>query len=255
VNLPLSAQRSARAAVGAAVGAALAARAPTEQSPTPFSADCQTILICTLLGVAIGTSSCTNRVQIPKAALPSKIEKSSPLAQSISSKQSAIFEAVAPCDAQAEAAVSEGCVSAWRKALAGDEEGAMAQLHDLDKKYPGLQTTRFMMGQVSERVGKKGESLQYYREAAKGADFNTIHIFKFAEALRTTGDAKGAIVEYRRLLSLLPDFPEGKLGLAKSLLAIDKKSKEARQKVEEVLAQDPHNSDAKALLAKIGDSK
>src|SRR5262249_16701804 len=144
-------------------------------------------------------------------------------------------------DGEAEAAVSSGCVEAWRKCLRGDQEGAIKQLKELDKQYPRVSTVHFMLGQVMERGGKKQEAIKYYRDAVRQADFDSMHLFKLAEALRTTGDAKGSIPYYRKLLQGASDipagksdpakyleFPPGQLGLAKALLKIDPNSEEAK---------------------------
>src|SRR6266404_8209843 len=96
-------------------------------------------------------------------------------------------------DQEAEEALSEGCVAAWRKALKGDEPGAMKQLQDLDKRYPKAITVKFMMGQVEEHSGKKAQAIKYYQDAVEKSSFNSMYLYKLAESLRTTGNARGAV--------------------------------------------------------------
>lgn len=135
-------------------------------------------------------------------------------------------------DMAIEGEVSSGCVEAWRKGLKGDEKGAMKQLNDLSQRYPNVGTISFMKGQILDHLGKKEQAIAFYQQAITGKEFSTIHIFKLAEALRVTHRDKEAIEQYNRLLAAAPDFVPGKLGLAKSLLAVDKNSKQAREQLE-----------------------
>jgi len=169
-------------------------------------------------------------------------------------KQSS-FEA----DMTVEAEVSKGCVEAWRKALAGDKKGALAQLDQMSQQYPNISTITFMKGQVLDHCGDKKEAIEFYRKSVTNKEFSTIHIFKLAEALRATNQNQEAAVEYRRLLTMAPDFPPGKIGLAKALLATDKKSAEARKELESVAdnGEDIDKKEAQKLLAQMnaGSSK
>jgi tetratricopeptide (TPR) repeat protein len=156
---------------------------------------------------------------------------------------------------EAEEAVSEGCVQAWRKALHGDEEGAMKQLTELDNKYPKVITVRFMMGQVKEHVGKKKEALQYYRDAVGKSRFNSMYLFKLAEAERTAGNAKESIQHYRQLIQMNPQFVPGKLGLAHALYDVDATSSEVRKELKEVLAIEPDNKEAQEFQRSLDKGK
>jgi tetratricopeptide (TPR) repeat protein len=148
---------------------------------------------------------------------------------------------------EAEEAVSEGCVEAWRKALKGDEEGAMKQLKELDKKYPKVITVKFMMGQVEERSGKKQEALKYYRDAVEKSRFSSMYLFKLAEAERTAGNAEEATKHYRQLILQNPQFVPAKLGLARALYDMDAKSPEARKELKEIQTLEPENKEAQEL--------
>lgn len=150
-------------------------------------------------------------------------------------------------NAEVETAVAEQSLIAWRKALSGDEKGSLALLDKLDEKYPNILTLKFMRGQILEHFGKKKEALKYYQMAVTGNEFSSIKLFKLAEIKRTTGDAKGAVEDYRLLVQRAPDFAPAKLGLAQSLLALDKNSEEGKKLVEEVLAAEPANKEAKAI--------
>jgi predicted Zn-dependent protease len=154
-------------------------------------------------------------------------------------------------DMAIEGEVSDGCVQAWRKALKGDEKGAMAQLDEMSKKYPKVVTVTFMKGQVLDHLGRKAEAAKYYRAAVTDKEFSTIHCFKLAEALRESHQNKEAADEYRRILKSAPEFVPGKIGLAKSLIATDKHSPEARQQLEDAQKIDPKSAEVKQLLQSI----
>lgn len=146
-------------------------------------------------------------------------------------------------------AVSDGCLHAWRTAVAGDEKKAMAELNALIKKYPGTSTVYFMMGQVEDKFGKKKAAAKYYRDAIGNSKFNAIYLFKLAESLRTGGDFKGAIEKYRDMLKLSANFAPAHLGLAKALFALDPHSSEALDHVKLVLDQEPENQEANKIFS------
>jgi tetratricopeptide (TPR) repeat protein len=146
-----------------------------------------------------------------------------------------------------EAAVSDRCLEAWRKEIKGDTKAALSQLDELEHLYPRSNTVSMMKGQVLEHSGNKKEAIQYYRAAVSGNELSDIHTFKLAELLRTTGDIKGAIVQYRKLLQGSPNFLDAHLGLAKCLRMQDAGSQEANSEIELVLKQDPENKEALAL--------
>ena len=127
----------------------------------------------------------------------------------------------------------------------------MALLNDLDKKYPKMKTVAFMKGQVLEKLGKKKEAVAYYQAAVTGNDFDQMKTYKLAEAMRTTGDIKGAIPVYRSLVATAPEFVPARLGLAKALLVQDKNSNEAKKELEKVVSDDPTSTEAKGLLDKL----
>ncbi len=150
-------------------------------------------------------------------------------------------------NAEVETAVADQSLIAWRKATKGDEKGALAMLDDLDRKYPDILTLKFMRGQVLEHFGRKKEALKYYQQAVTGNEFSSLKLFKLAEIKRTTGDAKGSIEDYKMLIQRAPAFMPAKLGLAEALITLDKNSSEAKNLIDEVLASEPENKEAKAL--------
>lgn len=175
----------------------------------------------------IACTSCSGRVTAPHLSSPVQVTSQSQPSPELERVQN-------QSDSALLAVISGACLEAWRKELAGDEAGAVKQLKELDRKYPRVSTVRFMLGQVMEHSGKKAEAIKYYREAVSQSDFDSMHVFKLAESLRTAGNAKDAIPYYRKLLNGAPDFTEGKLGLAKSLAAVDPKSPEAHELFMEV---------------------
>lgn len=193
-------------------------------------------------GVCLLLSACSTHVNTPVAGLPnSEIDarlKNDPAAPQLLPDTT---------DGEKDVALSEGCVQAWRKALAGDEAGAMKQLKELDKRYPHAVTVKFMMGQVEDKCGKKKEAAEYYRQAVGKSRFNSMYLFKLAESLRTAGNVKEAIPHYRELIALNPEFAAARVGLAQCLWKSDKASQEARQQVERALDLDPKNKQALAL--------
>ena len=209
-----------------------------------------TLLLAVLTASAV--SGCSSKVTAPAGGPARPPESSVPAAPSQEPGVTRIGETI---DLDAESAVSEGCVAAWRKCLAGDEPAAMKQLQELNERYPKAITVRFMMGQVEDRAGKHQEAIKYYREAVTKSGFNSMYTWKLAESLRTTGDAKAAIPRYRSLLENNPDFTPGRLGLARALYAVDHKSAEARQQLQAVLDQEPGNKEARSFLTEIGPAK
>ena len=151
-------------------------------------------------------------------------------------------------NAEVETAVADQSLVAWRKAIAGDEKGSLALMDKLDEKYPNILTLKFMRGQILEHFGKKKEALKYYQMAVTGNEFSSIKLFKLAEIKRTTGDAKGSVEDYRLLIKRAPEFVPAKLGLAQALLAVDKNSTEGKNLIDEVLAVEPNNKEAKAIV-------
>lgn len=154
-------------------------------------------------------------------------------------------------DGESDEALSNGCVHAWRTALSGNEEESMAELRALDKRYPKAITIKFMMGQVEARCGKKKEAVEYFRQAVTKSRFNSMYVFKLAESLRTTGDAQEAIVRYRELIKLNPEFAPGRIGLARALYDEDQNSREARGQLKKVLDLEPDNRDARAFARQL----
>lgn len=176
-------------------------------------------------------------------------------------------------DMKAETVISTECLEAWRKALKGDEKGAMSQLKSLEKRYPKVSTIQMMMGQCLEHLGKREEALKYYRASLEESQFSSIRVFKLAEALRKSGKYEEAKQHYERLMRTHPGFPSAKIGLAvclkaeKNVEAADKQLSETvklasdllkSQKPEEradgerilkeVLDADPDNAEARQLL-------
>ncbi len=209
----------------------------------------QAIRCLTLItSVCVVLSGCSSQVAVPDSASNNVTIGSS---ASVKQGSNGAIPVVEPVDLVAEEAIAKSSLEAWRKGLAGDVDGAMKQLEELNKKYPKAITVRFMMGQVLDHSGRKAEAVKHYREAVKQSQFNRMYIFKLAESLRTTGDAKGAAENYRELLALDPTFAPAKVGLAKALWMQDKDSQEARKQVEEALAIDPTSKDAKSFLAEM----
>lgn len=138
-------------------------------------------------------------------------------------------------DMQAEGIISKECLEAWRKALKGDEKGAMAQLDDLEKRYPKVSTVQFMKGQVLEHLGKGEEAVKYYRASLDNSEYSSIRQFKLAQAYVKLKKYKEAEGIYRKLLKTFTDFPDAKLGLARCLIAQDTHSKEGHQLLAETV--------------------
>ncbi|HEY9869410.1 MAG TPA: tetratricopeptide repeat protein [Candidatus Obscuribacterales bacterium] len=203
---------------------------------------CLSALIC------VGAAGCSSNLSVRSGGLSDvKIGKLASPTQ----PAAGVAQLVEPIDMEAEEVVSKGCVEAWRKAVAGDQAGAMRQLEDLNERYPKVVTIQFMMGQVLERGGKKQEAVKHYRAAVKDSRFNMMYLFKLAESLRTTGDAKGAAQNYRELLAVNPDFAPARLGLARALFMLDKDSSEARQEAERALALDPSSKETREFMAEL----
>ncbi len=170
----------------------------------------------------------------------------------------------AACNMAHEQAVADGCLKAWRTAVAGDENAAMAQLTELDKKHPDISTVQFMMGQVKEHFKKDKEAVFHYQKAMAVNEFSSMQSYKLAESMRRSGDAKGSIVYYEKLEKNLESatgehgrdqfsqlLDSVRLGLAKALIASGDNKERARAVVDKVLATTPENKEAKGLLKEL----
>lgn len=163
-----------------------------------------------------------------------------------------------------EQAVADGCLKAWRKAVhEKDEAGAMKMLEELDKKYTGISSVQFMMGQVKDHFGKHKEAVVHFRRAHSTNEFSSMQTYKLAESMRKSGDPKGSIVYYQKLVSNLEtatgEFQQDhmnqllgsvRLGLAQAYNESGQK-KEALAEVNKVLQANPEQKDAKSLLKEL----
>lgn len=159
-------------------------------------------------------------------------------------------------DMAAEEQVATQSVAAWRKALAGDEKGAVAQLEALEKRFPQVLTIQMMLGQVKDHFGKKEEALEHFRRAARGNQFSTMASYKLAEALRETGRHDEAIPHYRRLIKGATNYDVSlrepfDFGLAYCLLRKDPHSQEGLKLLDDCLKARPDHKDALALKAEL----
>ncbi len=225
---------------------------------------------------ALFLCSCSSSVHTDSTKLAQIKVKNGEFSPELASPEASAAGTKIDVDMEAEGVISKECLQAWRKALKGDEKGAMSQLDDLEKRYPKYSTIKFMKGQVLELLGKGEEAIKYYRESLDNSQFSSIRQFKLAGALRKAKKYKDAELLYRKLLKTFTDFPDAKLGLARCLIAQDNHSKEGHQLLEEtvilceallktqepdkvkeatrnlseVLEEDPTNAGAKRLLGR-----
>ncbi|HEY9717815.1 MAG TPA: tetratricopeptide repeat protein [Trichormus sp.] len=214
--------------------------------------DAARFLMACVLAAAV-LSGCTTTVRPPSSSLGKVSTAETPAANSPfeqAENGAGLGSSQTSHDAEMaiEDEISTKCVAAWRTGLAGNLKEAMAQLDALAQKYPQVPTILAMQGQLLDHFGKKQEAIKYYQKAAVGREFSTLNVFKLAEDLRATKQDKEAIVYYRRLLQCDPKYVPGKIGLAKTLLDMDKSSAEAKKELEGALAIEPDNKDAQALL-------
>lgn len=162
--------------------------------------------------------------------------------------------------------ISKETLKAWRHALAHDdpqgmvgdkykeqrrkdEEEAMDMLKKLSEAHPGSSYIKTMMGQVKQHFGKKEEAANYYEEALLQNRRDPILIFKAAEMRRNSGNLPQAQIYYRQVLKLQPDFPGAQVGLARCLMANSGTAADGKKMIDEILAKDPEDKEAKAALA------
>lgn len=144
--------------------------------------------------------------------------------------------------------VSEGLLHAWRTACADkDDKAAMAELKEMQKKYPQILQVEFMMGQVEDHFGKREEAIVHFRKAANGSEFSSMHLFKLADALRRSGKYKEAESYFRKLYTGAPDIVPYQYMLGDCLCAQNKDSKEGRQLIESALKAAPNDEIAKGI--------
>jgi tetratricopeptide (TPR) repeat protein len=205
-----------------------------------------------------------SRVEYAKKQPYKTADAPSVVGQAVGSDPSLGSQLAAEANMEKERAVGEGCLKAWRKAInEKDEAGAMKMLEELDKKYSGISTVQFMMGQVKDHFGKSKEALDHYKRAHSTNEFSSMQTFKLAESTRKSGDSKGSIVYYEKLLANL-DRATGdygmshlnqlrasvRLGLAKALKDCNRNA-EAKVELEKVLKDDANNNEAKSLLKEL----
>lgn len=154
-------------------------------------------------------------------------------------------------DMGAEEAISNGCLSAWRKACAGDEKGAMSELNALDKTYPKFLTIQMMMGQVLDHFGKTEEAIEHYRKAAVGDEFSFLREFKLAQAYRKAHRYDEAVPIFRKLVAGSPDFAPSLVGLADCLAQKPATIEEARGFAEQAIKLAPEDKEAQALVKRL----
>ena len=209
-----------------------------------------------LLLILIPSFGCTSKVSTNQFNQNNPANQSTTAqAGSDSSNSSGTAQIDDGIDYSQEMKVSDGCLSAWRKALNHNGDGAIKELKALGKQYPRATTVDLMMGQVLEHLGKKKEAVEYYRKAVNNSNSDAMYMYKLAESLSTTDDIKGTIAAYQNLLKLNPHFAPARLGIAKALLKQDKNSKQARQEVRQVLEEEPDNQEAKTLASQINLTK
>lgn len=154
-------------------------------------------------------------------------------------------------DMAAEEAITNGCVSAWRKACAGDEKAAMTELNALDKSYPKFLTIQMMMGQVLEHFGKTEAAIEHYRKAAVGNEFSSMSQFKLANAYRKAHRYEDAVPIFRRLLAGTPDFVPALIGLADCLAQKPATAAEGLKLAQQAAQLAPEDKDAQALVKQL----
>lgn len=149
----------------------------------------------------------------------------------------------------------EGEESEWLEQRKQDEEKAMDALEKLALAHPNSSYIKTMMGQVKQHFGKKSEAAAYYEESSLQNRRDPVLIFKAAEMRRKNGELKRARTYYERVLGLSANFSEAKLGLAHCLLGAPENKQDklkAKKLLDEVLAADPENTEAKEMLAAMG---
>lgn len=154
-------------------------------------------------------------------------------------------------DMGAEEAISNGCLSAWRKACGGDEKAAMTELTALDKSYPKFLTIQMMMGQVLEHFGKTEAAIEHYRKAAFGNEFSSMSQFKLANAYRKAHRYDEAVPIFRRLLVGTPDFVPAMIGLADCLAQKPATAAEGLKLAQQAAQLAPEDKDALALVKQL----
>jgi len=194
-----------------------------------------------IIFLMLSTFGCSSKIDAPKVSneiVGKDNTESSPTLPS-ENDESAI-------NLEQEASIEKMCLTAWRKCVAGNKKEGIADLKKLSKQYPKSSSVLFMTGQVLEKFGDKKEALNYYERAANNSDFAVMSLFKIAESLRTAGNTEQAVMRYRKLLDIAPQFSLAHLGLAKTLMKVH--PEEAQKELETVLELEPTNKEAKSLL-------
>ena len=195
--------------------------------------------------IAGSSLSCSSNIEVPKTRRNClfPIKDAAPMGAPLSSKND---ESI--IDLEQESTIEKMCLEAWRKCIAGNKKAGIADLKKLSQQYPKSSSVMFMTGQVLEKFGDKKEALAYYEKAADNSDFAVMSLFKIAESMRTTGNTEQALIRYKKLITIAPQFSLAHLGLAKTLIKLDPASEKAKEELKTVLELDPNNQEAKTLL-------
>jgi len=139
--------------------------------------------------------------------------------------------------------------AAYAKLRHNDEAESMTMLKALEKRYPKASFIKTMMGQVEQHFGKKEEAAAYYEEGMMQNRRDPVLLFKIAEMRRESGKLERARSFYEQVIEIQPDFPGARVGIARCLLADKKSAAEGRKMLEDILAKNADDKDAKAALA------
>ena len=215
-----------------------------------------------LIASSLLISACTGRAKVSQEGLSSiSTADQSKTANAMNAGPGEKFDPVE------DELISKETLKAWRHALAHDttqqtmddakykelrqkdEQEAMDMLQTLSKAHPSSSYIKTMMGQVKQHFGKKEEAAAYYEEAMLQNRRDPILIFKLAETKRTSGKTAQALTYYMKVLQLQPDFPGAQVGVARCMMADSNTAADGRKMLDEILAKNPDDKDAKAALA------
>ena len=187
--------------------------------------NCRPNFYLLILAMLCSFYGCSSTVEVPKTNSSLSSQSSSQTQQLTGNELPKNSEA--QIDLAQEAMIEQKCLEAWRLCIAGKKEEGLAQFKKLGQQYPKSASVLLMTGQALERCGYKSEAISYYEKAANKSDFAIMSSFKLAESLRTTGKTTKAITQYKKLISISPQFAEAHLGLAKALKKLNSKSQES----------------------------
>ncbi len=134
--------------------------------------------------------------------------------------------------------------------LRGDIGPARAELERAAADAPELPQAHYSLGVLLQEEGRHGEAAERFAAALRARSSYTEARLRLASSLRRSGDAEGALAEYRRVSRMNPDLVEAAFGEAMTLVVLHRWA-DARARLEQAAQVHPDDSGVAHALARL----